>query len=166
MSDEKNQNSKTTNSFWIIFSTIIKSIIVLFIIGTIMYVMSLWGAEGVYQKNSSNRSYIGGWTYHEDLNPIYGLMGIIIYILINYFGFSLYNFVTSKFKSYKITISRFIFLVYSIIINMIMLIVYWSIFGSYSFNNQILELFNILIIRFGFVSFPILFIIIYSKIKK
>ena len=166
MSDEKNQNSKTTNSFWIIFSTIIKSIIVLFIIGTIMYVMSLWGAEGVYQKNSSNRSYIGGWTYHEDLNPIYGLMGIIIYILINYFGFSLYNFVTSKFKSYKITISRFIFLVHSIIINMIMLIVYWSIFGSYSFNNQILELFNILIIRFGFVSFPILFIIIYSKIKK
>ena len=166
MSDEKNQNSKTTNSFWIIFSTIIKSIIVLFIIGTIMYVMSLWGAEGVYQKNSSNRSYIGGWTYHEDLNPIYGLMGIVIYILINYFGFSIYNFVTSKFKSYKITISRFIFLVYSIIINMIMLIVYWSIFGSYSFNNQILELFNILIIRFGFVSFPILFIIIYSKIKK
>ena len=166
MSDEKNQNSKTTNSFWIIFSTIIKSIIILCIIGTIMYIMSLWGAEGVYQKNSSNRSYIGGWTYHEDLNPIYGLMGIIIYILINYFGFSLYNFVTSKFKSYKITISRFIFLVHSIIINMIMLIVYWSIFGSYSFNNQILELFNILIIRFGFVSFPILFIIIYSKIKK
>lgn len=166
MSDQKNQNSKTINSFWSVFSTIIKSIIILFIIGTIMYVMSLWGAEGVYQKNSSNRSYIGGWTYHEDLNPIYGLMGIIIYILINYFGFSLYNFVTSKFKNYKITISRFIFLVYSIIINMIMLIVYWSIFGSYSFNNQILELFNILIIRFGFVSFPILFIIIYSKIKK
>lgn len=166
MSDEKNQNSKITNSFWIIFSTIIKSIIILCIIGTIMYVMSLWGAEGVYQKNSSNRSYIGGWTYHEDLNPIYGLIGIVIYILINYFGFSIYNFVTSKFKNYKIAISRFIFIVYSIIINMIMLIIYCGIFGNYSFNSNILELFNIIIIRFGFVSFPVLFIIIYSKIKK
>ena len=35
--------------------------------------------------------------------------------MINYFGFSIYNFVTSKFKNYKIAISRFIFIVYSII---------------------------------------------------
>ena len=94
MSDDENIinpiTRKSKNKLWYIISTIIKSLIVLLIIGFIMLWISAEGAE-VYIKDASNRNYTGGWLYHEYLNPVYGFIGIIIYILINYFGFLSYN---------------------------------------------------------------------------
>ena len=166
MSDNENIINPTKNKLWTIFSSIIKSIIVLLIIGIIMYVSSLWGAEEIYTKNSSNRYYTGGWLYHEDLNPIYGVVGIIIYIAINCFSFLLYNYITNKFKNYKMTIGRVMFIIFSIFINILMLIIYSGLFGSYSFENILLEFFNLIIIKYGFITFPIMFLIIYRKKTK
>ena len=105
-----NQSTKKNkNKLWYIISTIIKSLIVLLIIGFIMLLISVGGAE-IYTKNTYYRNYTGGWLYHEYLNPVYGLTGIIIYILINYFGFLSYNHITNKFKNYKTTISKVIFI--------------------------------------------------------
>ena len=74
MLDNENVNNSTKNKLWTIFSNIIKSIIVLLIIGIIMCALSSWGAEEIYTKDSSNRYYTDGWLYHEDLNPIYGVL--------------------------------------------------------------------------------------------
>ncbi|MCH5272834.1 MAG: hypothetical protein J1E35_04110 [Lachnospiraceae bacterium] len=164
MSDNENTippiTRKSKNNLWHIISTIIKSIIVLLIIGFIMLYISYWGTE-VYTKNSSNRYYTGGWNYHEDLNPVYGLRGIIIYILTNCFGFLSYNYITNKFKNYKTAIGKIIFILFSVFINILMLILYSGLFGSYSFENTFLELFKVIIISFGWITFPITFLIIY-----
>ena len=83
MSDAENiikqTTKKTENKVWYIISTIIKSVTILLMIGFIMMCLSAWGAE-IYTKNSFNRSYTGGWNYLENLNSVYGLIGIIIYI--------------------------------------------------------------------------------------
>ena len=80
MSDDENIinpiTRKSKNKLWYIISTIIKSLIVLLIIGFIMLWISAEGAE-VYIKDASNRNYTGGWLYHEYLNPVYGFIGII-----------------------------------------------------------------------------------------
>ena len=169
MSDDENIinpiTRKSKNKLWYIISTIIKSLIVLLIIGFIMLWISAEGAE-VYIKDASNRNYTGGWLYHEYLNPVYGFIGIIIYILINYFGFLSYNHITKKFKNYKTNISKVMFILFSIFINMLMLIIYSQLFGSYSFENMLLEFFNNIIIGFGWITFPIIFVIIYIYIKK
>ena len=169
MSDDENIinqiTKKTKNKLWYIISTIIKSLIVLLIIGFIMLWISLGGAE-VYIKDAFNRNYTGGWLYHEYLNPVYGLIGIIIYILINCFGFLSYNHITNKFKNYKTTISKAMFILFSIFINMLMLIIYSQLFGSYSFKNMLLEFFNNIIIGFAWITFPIIFVIIYIYKKK
>jgi len=169
MSDDENITNLTTkkckNELWNILSTIIKSLIVLLIIGFIMLWISAGGAE-VYIKDASNRNYTGGWLYHEYLNPVYGLIGIIIYILINYFGFLSYNHITNKFKNYKNTISTVMFILFSIFINILMLIIYSQLFGSYSFKNTLLEMLNNIIIGFGWITFPIIFLIIYRKKVK
>lgn len=166
MSDDEKMINPTKNKLWFIFSTIIKSTVVLLIIAVIMYLVAVWGGEEIYTKNSSNRYYTGGWLYHEDLNSIYGLIGIIIYIAINCFGFLLYNYITNKFKNYKMTIGRVMFILFSIFINILMLIIYSGLFGSYSFENTLLEFFNVIIINFGFITFPIMFLIIYIYRKK
>ena len=166
MSDNENVINPTKNKLWTIFSSIIKSIIVLLIIGVIMYVLSLWGAEEIYTKNSSNRYYTGGWLYHEDLNPIYGVVGIIIYIAINYSSFLLYNYITNKFNNYKATLGKVMYIIFSVFINILMLIIYSGLFGSYSFENNLLELLNEIIIKFGCITFPIMFVIIYIYRKK
>lgn len=169
MSDYENITNpkigKSKNKLWGILSTIIKSIIVLFIIGFIMLWISAGGSE-VYIKDASNRNYTGGWGYHEYLNPIYGLIGIIIYILINYLGFLSYNHITNRFKNYKTTISKIMFILFSAFINMLMLIMYFRLLGEYSFENMLLELFNKIIIRYGWTTFPIIFLIIYIYRKK
>ena len=77
-----------------------------------MCALSSWGAEEIYTKDSSNRYYTSGWLYHEDLNPIYRVVGIIIYIAINYFSFLLYNYITNKFKNYKATLGKVIYIIY------------------------------------------------------
>ena len=171
MSDEGNiinQTTKTTkNKLWYIISTSIKSLILLLIIGFIMLWISAEGAE-VYRKDAFNRNYTGGWIYKAYLNPVYGLIGIIIYILINYFGFLLYSHITNKFKNYKTTISKIMFILFSAFINTLMLIMYFGIFGEFSFKNMLLEFFNIIIIRCGWITFPIIFLIIYiyrNKVK-
>ena len=166
MSDNENVKNPTQNKLWTIFSSIIKSIIALLIIGIIMCALSSWGAEEIYTKDSSNRYYTGGWLYHEDLNPIYGVVGIIIYIAINYFSFLLYNYITNKFKNYKDTLGKVIYIIFSIFINILMLIIYSGFFGSYSFENNLLEFLNEIVIKFGYVTFPIMFVIIYILQKK
>lgn len=169
MSDNENIKKITTkkckNELWNILSTISKSLIVLLMIGFIMLCISAGGAE-VYIKAADNRYYTGGWLYHEYLNPVYGLIGIIIYILINCFGFLSYNHITNKFKNYKNTISTVIFILFSIFINILMLIIYSQLFGSYSFKNTLLEMFNKIIIGFGWITFPIISLIIYIYRKK
>lgn len=124
MSDDEKIINQKKNKLWSIFSTIIKGTVVLLIIAVIMYLIALWGAEEIYTKNSSNRYYTGGFSYHENLNSIYGLIGIIIYIAINCFSFLLYNYITNKFKNYKMTIGRVMFILFSIFINILMLNVY------------------------------------------
>lgn len=170
MSDDekiiKSVTEKSKNKFWNIFSTIIKSTIVLLIIGFIMLWISMWGAE-IYTKNSWGRNYTGGLMYHEYLNPFYGLIGIIIYILINCFGFFSYNHIIDKFKNCKITISKFLFIVFSFFINLVMLIEYSQLFGDFSFkNNMLLNYFEKIIIIRGMITFPIIFLIIYNYRKK
>lgn len=166
MSDDENIiNStirKSKNKLWNIFTNIIKCILILLIIGFIMLCVSEWGAE-VYTKDSSNRSYTGGWNYHEYLNPVYGLIGIIIYILINYFGFLSYKRITDKFKKCKATISKSIFILFNIFINILMLILYSGLFSSYSFKNIVFEILNTIIIDRGWITFPIIFFCIYEK---
>ena len=166
MSDNENVKNPTQNKLWTIFSSIIKSIIALLIIGIIMCALSSWGAGEIYTKDSSNRYYTGGWLYHEDLNPIYGVVGIIIYIAINYFSFLLYNYITNKFKNYKDTLGKVIYIIFNIFINILMLIIYSGLFGSYSFENNLLEFLNEIVIKFGYVTFPIIFVIIYICRKK
>ena len=164
MSDNENVKNPTQNKLCTIFSSIIKSIIVLLIIGIIMCALSSLGAGEIYTKDSSNRYYTGGWLYHEDLNPIYGVVGIIIYIATNCFSFLLYNYIIKKFKNYKATLGKVIYIIFSIFINILMLITYSSLFGSYSFENNLLELLNEIVIKFGYVTFPIMFIIIYEAV--
>lgn len=157
---------KSKNGLWNILSTIIKSLIVLLIIGFIMLLISEEGST-IYIKYAYDRNYTGGWLYHEYLNPVYGLIGIVIYILINCFGFLAYNHITRKFKNYKTTISKVMFILFSILINILMLIMYSSLFGSYSFENMLLEKFNNIIIGSGWITFPIIFFIIYrTKVKE
>lgn len=49
---------KSPNKFWNVFSSVLKSLIILFIIGFIMLCISSLGSE-IYVKNSFNRVYIG-----------------------------------------------------------------------------------------------------------
>ena len=169
MADDENiinhTTTKTENKLWYNTSTIIKSLIVLLIIGFIMLWISSGGAE-VYIKYAYNRNYTGGLGYHEYLHPVYGLIGIIIYILINYFGFLLYNRITYIFRNYKTTIGKTVFILFSAFINTLMLIMYFRLFGGYSFENNILELINNIIICYGWITFPIIFLIIYRKKVK
>lgn len=167
MSDNENiinsTSPKNKNKLWNILSTIIKSIIVLFIIGFMMSCIAGWSSATVYTSNSYNRSYTGGWLYHEYLNPIYGLIGIIIYIANNFFGFLTYSHITNKFKNYKSTVSKVMFILFSFFINILMLIIYSGLFSSYSFENNLLEFFNTIIISYGWITFPLIFSIIYEK---
>lgn len=155
-----NPNPKSSNKFLLIIITIIKSIFILLIIGFIMYYISFYCSE-IYSKNSFNRTNTGGWCYHEYLNPIYGVLGITLYALTNYFSFLSYNFIISKLKNYKTIIGKIMFILFSFFINILMLIMYSQLFGSYSFENTFLEFFNKIIISFGWVVFPIIFFIIY-----
>ena len=165
MVENKKKIKSIGNTLWIIILSIIKSIIVLLIIGVIMYFLSLWGSGKIYTKNSSNRSY-NGWAYHENLNPIYGVLGIIIYIAINHFSFLLYNYIINQFKNYKTIIGKIMYILFSIFINGVMLIIYFRLFGSYSFENILLNFLNDIIVRFGYITFPIVFGIIYIYRRK
>ena len=49
---------KSPNKFWNVFSSVLKSLIILFIIGFIMLCISSLCSE-IYVKNSFNRVYIG-----------------------------------------------------------------------------------------------------------
>lgn len=164
-------------NYGLFFSSIIKSIIVLLIIGIIMFALSLWGAQ-IYSNlsnsynhgsNSSGSSsgFVLDLTTYYYLNPIYGIIGIIIYIAINYFSFLLYNEIIKKFKNYKSTIGKVMYILFSIFINILMLIIYLGLFGRYSFENILLEFLNEIIINFGYISFPIVSAIfyIYKKVE-
>lgn len=167
MSDNENKayKEKSKNKFWNIFSTIIKSIILLLIIGFIMFVISLVGSA-IYSKNSGEQYHIDGWSFHGYLNNFYGIIGIIIYVLNNYFGFLSYNSIINSFKNCKIAISKFLFIVFSVLINLIMLIVYSQVFTEFSSKNKLLEFFNNIIIKHGTITFPIIFLSIYIYKKK
>ena len=161
MTEEKITNQMTKkHKLWYIISSITKSLILLLIIGFIMLVLSAGGSE-VYIKGAYNRNYTGGWIYDEYLNPLYGFVGIILYIIINYLGFLAYDHITRRFKNYKIVISKIIFILFSAFINMLMSIMYFHLFGHYSFKNPLLEVFNNIVVRYGWLTFPIIFLIIY-----
>lgn len=167
MEKEKSKNmikSITKNKVWSVITTIIKSVLVILIIGFIMFFGSAGGAE-VYRKDVYNSVSTGSWNYHAYLNPIYGMVGIIIYILINCFGFFVYNYITNKFKNYKTTIGKCIFILFSVFINLLMLIIYFDLFDSYSFENGFFEIFNSIIICYGWITFPIIFFITYIDIE-
>ena len=169
MSDDENIIDSTTkkspNELWVILSTIIKSLIMLVIIGFIMLLISSGGAE-VYTKNAYKSPFTGGWGHHEYLNSAYGLVGIIRYIVINYLGFLSYNHITNRFKNYKTIIGKVVFILFTIPINMLMSIIYLKLFVVYLFKNTLLEFFNNIIIRFGWITFPIIFLIIYIYRKS
>ena len=169
MSDNENRiNNKTNRSgskVWKFFSTIFKTIIILIIEGFIILNLSSWGSE-IYIGNSSNRYYTSGWLYQEDLNPIYGVLGIIIYVLINGSGFFIFNSIISQLKNYNKTIGKIIFILFCVVINMIMFIQYSQLFGSYTFDIKLLEFFNNVIIRLGWFIFPSIFSVIYIYRKK
>jgi len=157
MSDDENIiTKKSENELWNIFSTIIKSLLVLLIIGFIMLWISAGGAE-IYAKN--------GFDHSESLNPVYGLVSLIIFILINFLGYWSYNHITNRFKNYKTTISKIMFLLFSSIINWLMAIIY-TFLGRYSLKNTVLEIFDSIIIHNGLIVFPIIFFIIYRKKAK
>lgn len=172
MVEEKNMNNKNEKikrEIWSIISTIIKSIIVLLLLGVIMFFVSTIGAT-IYHKNSTDFISYGFWNYHKYLNNFYGIIGMIIYILTNYFAFLSYNHIISKFKNNKMIISKILFLLFNIFINLLMLLFYSGIFGDFSFKNEFLNFFNILITKYGTITFPTIFLIIYIvkayKLKK
>ena len=51
MSDDEKMINPTKNKLWFIFSTIIKSTVVLLIIAVIMYLVAVWGGRrNIYKK--------------------------------------------------------------------------------------------------------------------
>ena len=75
MSNKENQTNQLLNNIF----TIAKSFIILLILGFLMLYISSLGPE-IYTKNSFEHNFTGGWLYNEYLNPIYGILGLIIYI--------------------------------------------------------------------------------------
>lgn len=75
MSNKENQTNQLLNNIF----TIAKSFIILLILGFLMLYISSLGTE-IYTKNSFEHNFTGGWLYNEYLNPIYGILGLIIYI--------------------------------------------------------------------------------------
>jgi len=162
---------------WEIILRIIKSIIVLVIIGFITYLLTLYGME-IYQKNSI-RIHADMFSHHEYLDLTYGLLGILIYILINCMSFIMYNFIITKInksmdiydekevnKGKRLLLEKVLYIIYSIGINFGMLLFYFDFFGEYRFQNNYLDIINKLVVKVGFITFPIIFAIIYIVMKK
>ena len=158
----KEKIEKITRKVWNVISSIMKSIIVLIVIGVVMLIISSLGGE-VYRAEAIFRHYTGGWNYEEYLNVFYGLIGIIIYILNNFLFFLTYNGITNKFKNYNIIVGKIMFIIFNVLINLVMLFIYSGIFSSYLFKNELLEILNKIIVFFGWITFPVLFSIIYKK---
>ena len=158
---------KTKNKLWYIISTIIISLIVLLPIGCIMFWISVGGSE-VYTKETYNFTNLGWFDFHENINPVFGLIGIIIYILNNFLGFLSYNYITSKVNNYQTVIGRIEFILFSSFINALMAVLYSGLFGEYSFGNRALDFLNRIIIFWSPFTFPLIFTIVYvykSKVK-
>ena len=124
------------------------------------------GAENVYTRNTLNRIYTGGWGYKENLDNFFGMLGIMIYILINVMSFLLYNYLVKKFRDYSMITGKIVFIIYSILVNVFMLALYSGLFGHYYFENSVLEFINLVVVKFGFITFPIVFTMAYILIKK
>ncbi len=137
-------------------SSILKSIIIILIIGIIMFALSLLGAK-VYKINSYGRVSGMLFSYIEKLNPIFGILGILFYIMINCIGFKLLDYFMKKFKNYYKVVGIILYTFFCIFINILMTIVYFDLFGEFKFDNKILNFFNIVIVQGGFIVFPIIF---------
>ena len=149
----------TNNKNWVnVLSNIVKSILVLLIIGFIMLMIAAFGSMA-YRFDSIIYNE-DGWNNFAYLNPGYGLIGIIIYILANFLGFLSYKNITNNIKNCKTNISKILFIIFSFLINVLMLVLYIQLFDTYSFENVLFEFFNSIIINGGFITFPLIFIII------
>ena len=156
-----------TSKGWIVITSILKTLMTLFLIGIIMYLLTLGGVE-VYQHNSYDRFQDGVFSYIEKLDPLYGSIGLLIFIFINCISFAIFNFFIKKFKNYNKIIGIILYLIFAFVFNYVMLIYYWSLFGYYEFENKLLNFFNLVIVREGFIIFPITYIELYllKELKK
>ena len=153
------------------FSTILKSIIVLLIIGFIM-VKTFYFGKNIYIKNStislgnSNIPFSG----YRLLDNTYATIGIIINIMINCFGFLSYNLIISKFKNYNITAGKMIFILFSCIINFVNWIFLFFLqsykFDSTTLEGNILSFFDNIFMNYSFFIFPIAFTVIYLDFQR
>lgn len=145
--------------------TIVKSLIAILIICIAMCLLADLGGF-VYRLEVYNEESRGMFGSVYNLNALYGTIGLILYVLINFLGFKTYNFFVKKVKNYLFTIDRILFIISNLIVNYVMLILYWQLFDIYSFENTMLENLNTVVVRNGFILFPFLFTMIYIKQKR
>ena len=156
-----------TNKVKIVFLRVLVSILLVILIGIISGLISILGAK-VYRTNSYGR-VSGFFSSLEKLDPVFGMLGIIIFIIINIIGFLIYNYLIKKLNKNNGLIEKIIYIISSAITNWLMLIVYFNLFDEFIFENRILNSINILVVEGGLILFPIVFSITYlckKYIKK
>ena len=169
-----NKEKNYKNQFLGVVSTIIKSMVVLVIMGVIMFYLSKLGSK-IYLYHSIDYD---GFKCSKDvcwhdtfltnikwIDSFYGSIGIIIFIFINCFSFLFYNYMIKKFKNCKIVVSKILFIIFSCLVNFSMSLSYridvtpW--FVTPWFKNNILNILNKIIILRGLKLWPIIFLSIY-----
>lgn len=159
---------KNKNQFLEVVSTVIKSMVVLVIMGVIMFYLSKLGSK-IYLYHSIDYDGVkcnNGECWYTYLNKIkwidsfYGSIGIIIFIFINCFSFLFYNYIIKKFKNCKIVVSKILFIIFSCLVNFSMSLSY-RIDVTPWFKNNILKILNEIIIFRGITLWPIVFLSIY-----
>lgn len=168
-----NKGKNYKNQFLGVVSTVIKSMVVLVIMGVIMFYLSKLGSK-IYLYHSID--YDGfkcnnGECWYTYLNKIkwidsfYGSIGIIIFIFINCFSFLFYNYIIKKFKNCLINVSKILFIIFSCLVNFLMFLSYTiinkNLFVTPWFKNNILNILNKIIILRGLNLWPIIFLSIY-----
>lgn len=160
---------KNKNQFLEVVSTVIKSMVVLVIMGVIMFYLSKLGSK-IYLYHSID--YDGfkcskGVCWHDTfltnikwIDSFYGSIGIIIFIFINCFSFLFYNYIIKKFKNCLINVSKILFIIFSSLVNFSMSLSY-RIDVTPWFKNNILKILNEIIIFRGLTLWPIVFLSIY-----
>ena len=159
---------KNKNQFLEVVSTVIKSMVVLVIMGVIMFYLSKLGSK-IYLYHSIDYDGVkcnNGECWYTYLNKIkwidsfYGSIGIIIFIFINCFSFLFYNYIIKKFKNCLINVSKILFIIFSSLVNFSMSLSY-RIDVTPWFKNNILKILNEIIIFRGLTLWPIVFLSIY-----
>ena len=165
---------KNKNQFLEVVSTVIKSMVVLVIMGVIMFYLSKLGSK-IYLYHSIDYNGVKcskGVCWHETfltnikwIDSFYGSIGIIIFIFINCFSFLFYNYMIKKFKNCKIVVSKILFIIFSCLVNFSMFLSYTiinkNLFVTPWFKNNILNILNKIIILRGLNLWPIIFLSIY-----